>query len=66
VTLGAHAIDQNEPTQQIFISKHFIIHPKWDSKLVQNDVALIKLPNPVTLNGLYRPILSTITVRLLR
>lgn len=63
VTLGAHAINQNETTQQIFISKNFIIHPKWDSNLVQNDVALIKLPSPVTLNGLSRPISSAITVQ---
>jgi len=59
VTLGAHAIKQNETTQQTINSTKFIIHPNWDSFFVENDVALIKLPNPATLNGWFIPNIVT-------
>jgi len=52
VILGAHNIQQqNETTQRRFQSSRVIIHPQWNRTSIQNDVALIILPQSVTLNA---------------
>ena len=48
VTLGAHNKNIVESTQVRITATEFTMHPKWNSAKLQNDVALIKLPTPVT------------------
>ncbi|XP_044727709.1 brachyurin-like [Chrysoperla carnea] len=54
VILGAHNIEKNEPTQQIFYTTEKIVHPKWLNNGKQfkmtNDIALIFLPKDAELN----------------
>lgn len=45
---GAHDITENESTQIHVASNNFIVHPGWDSKKLVNDIALVKLPSPIT------------------
>lgn len=47
---GAHWWrDENEPNQRrfSFVPANVILHPSWNPALIQNDVAVIQLPNPV-------------------
>jgi len=56
VTLGAHnLLSENERnSHQKIVSREFKIHPSWNPNLLlKNDVGLIKLPNPATLNSLH-------------
>ncbi len=48
VILGAHNKNIVEPTQVRIMATEFTMHPKWNSARLQNDVALIKLPTPVS------------------
>ncbi|KAJ8912555.1 hypothetical protein NQ315_006627 [Exocentrus adspersus] len=50
IVLGAHSIRQHEDTQLRLAASNIVIHPEWDSSLIRNDVALIRLPQPVQLN----------------
>ncbi|NXE17078.1 DDN1 protein, partial [Lophotis ruficrista] len=43
VTLGAHNIMKNEPSQQIFHVGHWVIHPKYSGVTLVNDIMLLKL-----------------------
>ncbi|XP_054657753.1 cathepsin G-like [Grus americana] len=43
VTLGAHNINKNEPTQQVFHVGHWVIHPKYSGYTSENDIMLLKL-----------------------
>lgn len=52
VILGAHNVtNRNETTQQVQISNTFVVHKYWGDVLVNNDIALIELPQEATLNG---------------
>lgn len=51
VKLGAIAILHRETQQKTMKSRHFIIHEEWNKKRIENDIALIKLPKPVTFTG---------------
>ncbi|KAG0703354.1 Chymotrypsin BII [Chionoecetes opilio] len=51
VVMGAHNIRKEEATQVTMTSTNFIIHEKWNIFSVQNDIAVIKLPSPVTFNA---------------
>lgn len=51
VTLGAHNIREEEATQVKITSKDFIVHERWQRLTLQNDIALIRLPTDVELNG---------------
>ncbi|XP_071516805.1 chymotrypsin BII-like [Panulirus ornatus] len=48
--MGAHNIRINEDTQVSMTSTNFFTHENWNSFLLTNDIALIKLPNTVTFN----------------
>ncbi|XP_045139179.1 brachyurin-like [Portunus trituberculatus] len=50
VVLGAHNIREHEATQVSLTSTQFTVHENWDSHKMRNDIAVIKLPRPVTLN----------------
>lgn len=39
-----------EPTQRVEISTNHVVHPRWISLLIQNDIALVRL-SPVTLTN---------------
>lgn len=58
VFLGAHNIKENEKSQiRIEVPKqNLIVHEQWDSKTLTNDIALIKLPNPIQFNENIKPV----------
>ncbi|KAM6238737.1 granzyme B-like [Porphyrio hochstetteri] len=43
VILGAHNITKNEPSQQKFHIRHWVIHPKYSRETNENDIMLLKL-----------------------
>lgn len=50
--LGAHKIREKELSQTRMVSDKFIIHEEWNPDLLRNDIALVKLPKSVELNGI--------------
>merc|ERR1719339_589101 len=49
VVMGAHNIrDDNEPTEVRTTSTDFFTHENWNSFTLTNDLALIKMPEPIT------------------
>ncbi|XP_063599841.1 chymotrypsin BII-like [Penaeus indicus] len=50
VVLGAHNIRENEASQVSIVSTDFFTHENWNSWLLTNDIALIRLPSPVEFN----------------
>ena len=40
----------SETDEQYAYAEEYILHPKYNAKLLQNDVAIIRLQNPVVLN----------------
>lgn len=53
VILGAHHIQEFENSQVRMNTTEFIVHEEWNSQLVRNDIALVKLPETVHFNGTY-------------
>lgn len=52
VTLGAHDINNEETTTQTFNSTDIRLHPGFSlDEPTRDDAALIRLPNPATLNS---------------
>ncbi|XP_044265456.1 brachyurin-like [Tribolium madens] len=49
VTLGAHKVFETEDTQVKMTSKEIKVHEEYDGGLIVNDIAVIKLPQPVNL-----------------
>ena len=45
---GAHNIRVNESSQVTVYSEDFIVHENWNDYLIQNDIALIRLPSSLT------------------
>ncbi|XP_066252252.1 brachyurin-like [Euwallacea similis] len=56
VFLGAHDIRKNETSQYRVTCEDISVHPEWNYQKLQNDIALIKLPEPVTLNKYISPV----------
>lgn len=59
VILGAHDISNpNEPNQiRVRVQpQHLVMHEGWDPSIIRNDVAVIRLPNPVTFNTAIQPV----------
>uniref|UniRef100_A0A8C2JHF5 trypsin n=1 Tax=Cyprinus carpio TaxID=7962 RepID=A0A8C2JHF5_CYPCA len=56
VRLGEHNIVVNEGREQFISSEKVIRHPKYDSWTIDNDVMLIKLSKPATLNQYVQPV----------
>ncbi|CAB1429504.1 unnamed protein product [Pleuronectes platessa] len=50
VRMGEHHIKVNEGTEQYVSSSRVIRHPNYDSWNIDNDIMLIKLSKPATLN----------------
>ncbi|XP_041074002.1 trypsin-3-like [Polyodon spathula] len=51
VRLGEHNIAVNEGTEQFISSAKVIRHPNYNSRNMDNDIMLIKLASPATLNS---------------
>ncbi|XP_051977307.1 trypsin-2-like [Xyrauchen texanus] len=56
VSLGKHNIAIHEHTEQIILSEHAIPHPKYNGHTLDNDIMLIKLSEPATLNEYVQPV----------
>lgn len=56
VRLGEHHIQINEGTEQFISSARVIRHPNYDSWNIDNDIMLIKLSQPASLNSYVQPI----------
>ena len=54
--LGEHDIYMNEGTEQFIRSSRVIRHPKYSSYNINNDIMLIKLSEPATLNQYVQPV----------
>ncbi|KAM6995340.1 LOW QUALITY PROTEIN: trypsin-like [Tautogolabrus adspersus] len=55
IRLGEHDIWEPEGTEQHIMSAKFIQHPDYNSRSQDNDIMLIKLSRPATLNSYVRP-----------
>lgn len=53
IILGAHDVTTTSAEQQIFevYPESVYIHPSYTYELMENDIALVKLPIPVKING---------------
>ena len=51
VRLGEHNIKVTEGTEQFITASKIIKHPNFSSSTLNNDIMLIKLASPVTLNA---------------
>uniref|UniRef100_A0A8C7EZF5 trypsin n=1 Tax=Oncorhynchus kisutch TaxID=8019 RepID=A0A8C7EZF5_ONCKI len=51
VRLGEHDITVNEGTEQFIDSVKVIMHPSYNSRNLENDIMLIKLSRPASLNS---------------
>ncbi|XP_036928967.1 trypsin-1-like [Acanthopagrus latus] len=56
VRLGEHDITRNEGTEQFIDSSRVIRHPNYNSWNIDNDIMLIKLSRPATLNSYVQPV----------
>ncbi|XP_051921514.1 trypsin-3-like [Hippocampus zosterae] len=56
VRLGEHNIAVNEGTEQFINSVRVIRHPRYSSRNLDNDIMLIKLSKPATLNSYVRTV----------
>ena len=56
VRLGEHNIATNEGTEQFINSVKVIKHPRYSSRNLDNDIMLIKLSKPATLNSYVRAV----------
>ena len=48
-------IFRSEGTEQRFFGKKLIIHPNYDEKKIENDIAVIQLENPVKFSKYVQP-----------
>lgn len=51
MVLGAHKIKEEEDTQIRVVTTEFLHHEDWSRFTLTNDIALVKLPEPVEFNG---------------
>uniref|UniRef100_A0A3Q4B2V5 trypsin n=1 Tax=Mola mola TaxID=94237 RepID=A0A3Q4B2V5_MOLML len=56
VRLGEHHIRYSEGTEQFISSSRVIRHPRYSSYNIDNDIMLIKLKKPATLNQHVQPV----------
>ncbi|XP_066144718.1 uncharacterized protein [Euwallacea fornicatus] len=56
--LGSHDLSVAEDNRVTYITSTYFIHKGWSSSTFQNDIALIQLPEKVTLNSY----ISTVTI----
>ncbi|XP_076254609.1 brachyurin-like isoform X1 [Rhynchophorus ferrugineus] len=51
VALGSHNLAVTESDRRIYNTSKFIIHEEWDEDTLQNDIAVVGLPQPVPLSN---------------
>ncbi|KAJ8918100.1 hypothetical protein NQ315_011557 [Exocentrus adspersus] len=51
IILGAHNIREVEPTQVVVTSTNSIVHPRYNPVNLNNDIGLIRMPNPIVVNN---------------
>ncbi|XP_068179784.1 transmembrane protease serine 9-like [Antennarius striatus] len=56
VRLGEHNLRQSEDSEQYIKSSRVIRHPEYSSYNIDNDIMLIKLSTPATLNEFVQPV----------
>ncbi|KAM6910159.1 trypsin-2 [Xenentodon cancila] len=56
VRLGEHNIQYTENTEQYISSSRVIRHPRYNGYNIDNDIMLIKLSSPATLNNYVKPV----------
>lgn len=56
VRLGEHNIKVTEGHEQFIASSRVIRHPQYTSYNINNDIMLIKLSKPATLNAYVQPV----------
>lgn len=56
VILGAHKVRENEASQVRLTSTTAVVHEKYSSLLIHDDIALVKLPKKVEFNENIKPI----------
>ncbi|XP_055910849.1 uncharacterized protein LOC129945214 [Eupeodes corollae] len=59
IFLGAHEIRNRDEDGQKRIEvtkRNFLIHPEWNARRLRNDIALVKLPEPITFTERIQPI----------
>ncbi|ENN78548.1 hypothetical protein YQE_04987, partial [Dendroctonus ponderosae] len=56
VVLEAYDIRKNKTSQFHVTCEDITVHPEWNYQKLENDIALIKLPQPVTLNKYISPV----------
>ncbi|XP_071252951.1 trypsin-1-like [Salvelinus alpinus] len=56
VCLGEHNVDRTEGKEQLISYSHVIPHPNYSSYNIDNDIMLIKLSKPATLNTYVQPV----------
>ncbi|CAB1333998.1 unnamed protein product, partial [Coregonus sp. 'balchen'] len=62
VRLGEHNIKVTEGSEQFISSSSVIRHPNYSSYNIDNDIMLIKLSKPATLNSYVQPVALPSTV----
>ena len=48
LTLGAFYMNQTEPSQFVVTSTNYTMNPNWNSIRLTGDLAIIRLPSPIT------------------
>ncbi|XP_075427137.1 mannan-binding lectin serine protease 1 isoform X2 [Ascaphus truei] len=56
VILGKHRTMRKDDTEQAFQAKHLLVHPDYNSKTFQYDIALVELSDKAFLNDYVMPI----------
>ena len=51
VILGAHKVFSEEPSQVLVEASYTIVHERWSSFTLNDDIGLIKLSTPLQFNG---------------
>ena len=59
IIAGDHRITSSEGSEQVRKGQRIVIHPRWDPRTLNNDIALIKLSSPLKLNGKVKAIAYT-------
>ncbi|CAH1255087.1 PRSS2 [Branchiostoma lanceolatum] len=55
VVLGEHDLSRNEGHEQTVQAQQVIVHPNYNDNTLNNDIMLIKLQHPVTINNWVSP-----------
>ncbi|XP_015602537.1 brachyurin [Cephus cinctus] len=56
IILGAHNVSTVENTQKRIVAEEIIIHKNWDSSLIRNDIAVVRLSEKIEFNDRIQPV----------